>query len=151
MTDSKQSQGNAPPTNLNSTDALLTLLISKQLEKDNPSPQETAIERNWLKLWRIVASHVLMLILGATSIGLWMLENDTWRDYVTFGCKLDPSHYQSISIPEPYPIKSGGSVADYIWWLEMRELQLMNAMNDAGIRMDYIANICEGVKKEPAI
>ena len=81
---------------------LFMLQMIDQMQSRQQQTQQSGPGRSLLVLWRIIASHVLLLLLG--GLGVWYMnsEHDFLKSYT--GCRPGPSYYSERTQPEPPPL-----------------------------------------------
>jgi hypothetical protein len=102
--DMKKSLKDAPQTEDVSINDLLKLQMIKLLSESSTQKPSVTLGKGWLWIYRTIATHVLILLLGISGGAWWIHSNDLWSDYVQIGCNPPISSYTDMRPFYPMPM-----------------------------------------------
>jgi hypothetical protein len=116
--------------------------IRELISKMPQSKPSHSLANAGVTLYRTLATHVLLLLLGISLTAWWAISDDSWRSYVKTGCQPSAELYSQRYIPDPYPIKKGATYADLLLWQEERINQLVLTAHNLLLDRDSIRAVC---------
>ena len=112
------------------------------LSKPQPKNPLQPLGNGLVTLYRVLATHVLLLLLGVSLTAWWMLSDDSWKSYVQTGCNPSPELYSQKFPPALIAPKREMTIGELIEWQAERITQLTLAHERLLIDRDSIRAVC---------
>ena len=115
--------------------------VVELLQKQGSRNLSQNLGRGGAWLFKQIAGHVLLLVVGITATGWWMTQDDSWKSYVQTGCNPSPDTYSLKKVPR-YIAENDPT------WQELTEsqqsyiVQLLGALSDRDLDRGSVRAAC---------